>query len=136
MWKYKNQQISSIEDMPKDTFGFVYLITNIETGEKYIGKKTLVSRVTRPPLKGEKRKRKVLKESNWKNYYSSNKVLKQLIIQGKQHLLQREILEFAPNKKLLSYFENYYLYFYKTIEPNSNFLNDNISGKFFSGDFF
>ena len=36
MW-YHNDQ--AIDELPEDKIGFVYLITNLTTGRKYIGKK-------------------------------------------------------------------------------------------------
>ena len=47
MWLYNKKQINSISDLPNNTFGFVYLIRNLESGEFYIGKKNLVSRVNK-----------------------------------------------------------------------------------------
>ena len=61
----KGRVITEITDMPEGTIGFVYMITNKEDGKFYIGKKSLYSHRTLPPLKGYKRKRKVIKESNW-----------------------------------------------------------------------
>ena len=39
MWLYKGEVIGSIEQMPENTFGFVYEVTYIPTNEKYLGKK-------------------------------------------------------------------------------------------------
>ena len=72
-WHYEGKVITEITDMPEGTIGFVYMITNKEDGKFYIGKKSLYSHRTLPPLKGYKRKRKVIKESNWRHYNSSNK---------------------------------------------------------------
>ena len=66
MWLHENKEVTSIEEMPEGTFGYVYQVTHIPTGLKYIGKKQLISNRTLPPLKGEKRKRKIQKESDWK----------------------------------------------------------------------
>ena len=41
MWLYQNKEVASIDDMPQGTIGFVYKVTNIETGKSYIGKKIL-----------------------------------------------------------------------------------------------
>jgi hypothetical protein len=42
MWYYKGEEISSIEDFPPQTFGFVYrVIHDSFTGKIYIGKKVL-----------------------------------------------------------------------------------------------
>ena len=40
-WTYQNQEVTSISDFPDDTYGFVYSITHLPTGKKYIGKKIL-----------------------------------------------------------------------------------------------
>ena len=41
MWLYKGEVIGSIEQMPENTFGFIYEVTYIPTNEKYLGKKVL-----------------------------------------------------------------------------------------------
>ena len=71
-WTYNGKCITEISDMPEGTIGFIYKITNGQTGQYYIGKKSLYSHRTLPPLKGYKRKRKVVKESKWQDYRSSN----------------------------------------------------------------
>ena len=38
-WTYKGKCITEISDMPEGTIGFIYKITNGETGQYYIGKK-------------------------------------------------------------------------------------------------
>ena len=75
-WKYEGKLITEISDMPEDTIGFIYKIRKKITGEFYIGRKSLYSHRTLPPLKGTKRKRKVVKESNWKKYQSSHSEVK------------------------------------------------------------
>ena len=64
MWLHENKEVTSIEEMPEGTFGYVYQVTHIPTGLKYIGKKQLISNRTLPPLKGEKRKRKSSGDKN------------------------------------------------------------------------
>lgn len=132
MWIHKNKPIDSIEDMPKDAIGFVYEITNKEDGTKYIGKKILTSHRTLPPLKGKKRKRKVIKESNWKTYYGSNDVIKDLVKSGKSDIFDREILEYAYSKVQLTYLETKYQFLREVLERDE-YLNINILGKFFKG---
>ena len=61
MWLYNNTVIKGIEQIPKNTFGFIYQSIYIPTNEKYLGKKVLFFNRTLPPLKGTKRKRKVVK---------------------------------------------------------------------------
>jgi len=60
-------------EVPANSVGFVYSITQISTNLRYIGAKNFYSKVVRPPLKGYKRKRRSLKESDWKTYTSSGK---------------------------------------------------------------
>ena len=133
MWLYKGEVIGSIEEMPENTFGFIYEATYIPTKEKYLGKKVLFFNRTLPPLKGTKRKRKVVKESDWQTYYGSHEKIKTLLKENKQNDFQREILEFAFNKKHLTYLETKYLFCNNVLE-NEEYINDNILGKFFRKD--
>ena len=59
-----------------DCEAFVYLITNTTNNRKYIGKKLAKRKVTRPPLKGKKNKRRSTKESDWRTYWGSSEHLK------------------------------------------------------------
>ena len=136
MWFYQDKVIESIEDMPKGTFGFIYEVQHIPTGRRYIGKKVLEFNRTLPPLKGTKRKRKVVKESDWKTYYGSHKEIKDLIKENKQDEFRREILMYVPSKKLLTYYETKFLFIKEVLEPNGNsYINDNILAKFYRKDF-
>ena len=136
MWLYKNKEINSIEDMPADTFGFVYLVTHTPSGKKYLGKKQLISNRTLPPLKGSKRKRKIQKESDWKTYYGSQSEVKQLVKESKDKLeFIREIIIFTSTKKQLTYFETK-LQFVNEVLENDEYLNSNILGKFFRKDLY
>ena len=75
-WIYLDEPFTS-EDIG-DYIGFVYLLTD-PNGKKYVGKKLFVSKRKLPPLKGKSRKRTVVKESDWKTYYGSNKHLLELL---------------------------------------------------------
>ena len=68
-WTYQGKPI---EEMPEDVVGFVYMITNITSGKKYIGKKLVQFKKSRPPLKGRKNRRRYKVESDWKDYYGSS----------------------------------------------------------------
>jgi hypothetical protein len=48
---------------------------------------------------------------------------------------ERKILEFVPNKKLLTYYECKYLFINEVLEAHNNYINDNILGKFYKKDF-
>jgi hypothetical protein len=135
MWNYKESIVESVEQMPEGTYGFIYEVTHQPTGRKYIGKKVLEFNRTLPPLKGTKRKRKVVKESDWKTYYGSHKEIVGLIKEGKQEEFTREILQYVTSKKLLTYFECKYLFIKEVLEGN-NYINDNILAKFYRKDFY
>jgi len=134
MWLYKNKVVESIDDMPEGTYGFIYEVIHNPTGRKYLGKKGLQFNRTLPPLKRMKRKRKVVKESDWKTYYGSHVEIKGLIKEGKQEEFSREILQFVPTKKLLTYYECKYLFIKEVLEHNE-YINDNILAKFYRKDF-
>ena len=59
-WLYNNNDFT--EEQIGDNYGFVYLITNLKTGKKYIGKKFFYSSKTKV-VKGKKKKHKV--SSDW-----------------------------------------------------------------------
>lgn len=144
MWLYQNKEIKELSDMPEDIFGFIYEVTHLPTGRKYLGKKQLIS-VTKKALgkkelalltdKRAKTYKIVKKESDWKTYYGSHSEIKSLIKEGKQSEFSREILIFTPNKKLHTYYENKFLFIKGVIEPDSNYINDNIEGRYFRKDF-
>jgi len=145
MWEYKGNIINDIKDMgEKPPFGFIYEITHIPTGKKYLGKKQLISIQKKALGKKElalitdkrlSKKKTIIKEGDWKTYYGSHPEIKQMIKEGKQDEFRREILMFVPTKKLLTYYEDKYLYINEVIEPNSNYFNQNIGGRIFPKDF-
>ena len=90
-------------------FGFVYCIEriNAKEGEKkyYWGCKQFIRNSKLPPLKGKTRKRKVVKESDWRNYYGSSEELKKdLATHGKENF-KRTILKLCVSKWHLKYEE-------------------------------
>jgi hypothetical protein len=91
-----------VEELP---FGFIYEITNTITNKKYIGKKQIISKIKRKPLKGKKRKRIDFKESDWKIYTgSSNDLNSDIEKYGKQNFTFK-ILKFCKSKWEMAYFE-------------------------------
>ena len=144
-WVYNSKPITNLNDFPKDTFGFIYIVKNTDTNKSYIGKKVLyhnkkvkLGKKEVAELTGVGRKpttKIVTKESDWETYYGSNKEIMQLIKDGKQDLFTRTIIKLASNKKLLTYYETQALFTYKVLEQPESFYNDNILGKFFTKDF-
>ena len=145
-WLYKGEEMTSLESFPPSTFGFVYRITHIPSGKAYIGKKfvkfTRKAKLTKKDLalyegtKGRKPSYKqVVKESDWKTYWGSNKILLELLKTEPKENFKREVLACSPSKKLLTYEETKHLFIYQVLEKPDEFFNDNILGKFFTKDF-
>lgn len=91
--------------IPNDAYGFIYEIKNNLSGKKYIGKKQLVRKIKRAPLKGKKRKRTILQESDWKTYTGSCNILNEEISQTGEDNFAFTILKLCYNKWELSYYE-------------------------------
>jgi hypothetical protein len=152
-WRYKGDYITELGDMPENVFGFIYKITNSETGEYYIGKKQVVSVRKRNFGKKEiaaledKRMKKyeyVTKESDWKEYRSSNKEVKSWFEENERALnegrtddinnqIELRILRFCSNKKSLTYYELQEQFAHDVL-GDERALNDNLLGKFFRKD--
>lgn len=151
-WIFENREFKELQDFPKGSFGFVYRITHIPSGKMYIGRKNLMS-ITNVKLgkketaliKEERKvkgmrgrvplRKKVVKESNWKDYYSSNKIIKALIKEGKEKDFKREIIYISMDKKLLTYYETKHLFVEEVLENNDKYFNDNIGGTYYSKNF-
>ena len=153
-WMYQGRVITSIEDMPEGTYGFIYEVKHKPTDIRYIGKKVLyfernkkLGKKALAILKEERikqglrgripLKQKTITESDWKYYYGSQKEI--LALSKKDNSgenWEKRILEFVPNKKLLTYYETKYLFLNEVLENKySTHINDNILGKFFTRDF-
>jgi hypothetical protein len=144
-WLYKGSTIEDISQFPKNTYGFVYIVTHTPTNKSYIGKKVLYhNKKTKLGKKeiaiqtgpGRKPTTKIItKESDWKTYYGSEIEIKKLLAEGKHNEFERVILKLVDNKKLLTYFEVKHQFIYEVLEHPNGWFNNNILGKFFSKDF-
>jgi len=150
-WRYKDQLITEISDMPEGTYGFIYRVTHLPTKKKYIGKKVLffkrnvkLGKKETEQLKEERKsqgirgrvpsKKEVVKESDWKTYYGSQTEIKDLVKSSKPEDFTRDILHWCSSKKMLTYWELSYQ-FKNDVLLDVDYLNDNLLGKFYGKDF-
>ena len=133
-WYFKGSPFLS-KDID-DNFGFVYLITNLENGRRYIGRKYFWS--FRTP-KGKKRK--VKQESDWKKYYGSCPELKEEIDRIGKDNFSRTILSLHKTKGKTNYEETRQLFtngvLTEALEDGTPaFYNSNILSRYFRKDYF
>jgi len=102
-WTYLDQEFDS--DKIGDSIGFVYLITDLVEQKKYIGKKKFKSVRRLAPLKGKKRKRTVISESDWKDYHGSSEEVKALVESSPPERWERTILRVCKTTAEMSYYE-------------------------------
>ena len=133
-WYYQGAAFTS-NDIG-DFFGFVYRITNLQTGKQYIGRKYFTQR--RKPRGG---KRRVTSESDWKKYYGSSDELK-----GDRKLLgntcfKREILSLHTTPGRTNYAETKELFLNNVLQETLDdgtpkYYNSNILGRYYKKDYF
>lgn len=107
-WIYKDLPFTE-NDVGKYV-GFVYLITDLDTGKKYIGQKIFFNKVSKPPLKGKKNRRISKKPSDWETYFGSNDILKEQVSERGAERFHREILRLCAAKSEMNYWETYEIF--------------------------
>lgn len=132
-WVYRGDVFDS-EHIPDGAFGFVYLITNTVSGRRYIGRKYFYSL---RKVKGKKKR--VRKESDWKKYYGSSKLLKEDVLQLGTHSFTREILSIHNSRGQVNYNEAKQQFVREVLEstlPSGEraYYNDNIMSRYFAKD--
>jgi hypothetical protein len=107
-WYYEDQLV---ETLPEECVGFVYIITNLTSDRKYIGKKLAkFSKTTYKTVKlknGTKKKKKIRSkiDSDWQEYYGSSPELTKDVTELGKENFRREILFYCQSKSECSYIE-------------------------------
>ena len=105
MWLYNGNEVG--ENDIDGYAAFVYRITNLHNGKQYIGKKIFKS-VRRQKVKGKTRRKKVTKESDWRNYFGSNGRLLEDVEKLGPDRFRREILTLCKTRGTANYWEAWY----------------------------
>ena len=119
-----------------DNFGFVYLITNIQSGKRYIGRKYFWQ--FRTP---RGKKRKVKSESDWKKYYGSCPELKEDIERLGRQNFSRTILSLHKTPGKTNYEETRQLFTNNVLTESLDtgvprYYNSNILSRYFRKDYY
>ena len=120
-WYYKDHIIT---ELPEDCVGFVYVITNLDSDRKYIGKKLAKFAKTKyriVKLKNGTKKKKRIKEkidSDWQTYYGSSDALNKDIELIGTERFKREILYYCYSKAECSYIEAREQFRHKVLESD------------------
>lgn len=126
-WIHKGQPF--LGENLKRFYGFVYLITDTGTGQLYIGRKYFWQL---RKMKGKSKRQK--SESDWKDYYSSNDWIKDQIKKGRaKETFKREILHLCVSKGETNFLE-IEEQFKREVLRDDNYINDQISGKYFKAN--
>ncbi len=131
MWTYNNVQIQDT-DIPEQAIGFIYIITHTPSSRKYIGRKLLTMAGTKQ-VNGKKKK--IRKDSKWRDYWSSSPDLLKLIATEGIDNFTREIICFANSKSSLSYMEEAMQYQLGVLETE-HWFNSNIRAKVYRRNVF
>ena len=102
MWLYNN---NVFDETPEEYQGFVYMITELDTNMKYIGKKFFWKPKVLPITKKRKRRVRTRVESDWRKYFSSSKQIQLLVEEKGEENFKREILHLCKTKGECAYWE-------------------------------
>ena len=133
-WIYEGRPFTS--DDIGDFYGFVYRITNTNSGKSYIGRKYFIQK-----RKPRGAKRKVTSESDWKRYYGSSEELKSDIRRDGKDTFKREILSLHPTVGRTNYEETRQLFLNEVLtkrltDGSPAYYNSNILGRYYRKDYF
>ena len=133
-WTYQGTTFTSADI--DDFFGFVYRITNLQNGRKYIGRKYFTQR---RKLRGSRRKR--TSESDWKAYYGSSKELTEDRKLLGSDCFKREIISLHRSKGQVNFEETKQLFLHNVLTETLDgitplYYNSNILGRYMRKDYF
>lgn len=132
MWFFEGKEFTSKlaqRFISEGAEGFVYIITDKSNGKKYIGKKGLVSRRKLPPLKGQKRRRTKVSESDWQKYFGSSTEVQSLVKSLGPENFHREVIRICYSKGEMTYWEMYEQMLNHVLLKPDEYYNAFVGGK-------
>ena len=114
-WYFEDKLFAPTEEELSVWQVFVYEIEENDTGMKYIGKKYFWKPKILPVTKTRKRRKKTLVQSDWKDYFGSNKLLKENVSTKSVFNYNRKIIRLCETKGECSYYEALYQFQYSVI---------------------
>lgn len=121
MWLYEDKEVT--DEVVDGYLAFVYLITNLQNGKKYIGKK-LLKKTRSKKVKGKTRKKKVVTDSDWRDYYGSNEVLKKDVQSLGGSAFRRDIIALCKSRGAANYLEAKLQFQHSVLENPELWYND------------
>ena len=127
-WIYKGTVLNEI---PEGVEGFVYRITNLVSGNKYIGRKYFY-RTKRKKIPNSTRSRITKKSSDWRVYTGSNKKLSSDIEQLGADKFRFEVLAFGYTKGQVNFLEENIQHRLGVL-TDASYYNDSIGSRKYIG---
>ena len=127
-WLYEGKPFTT--DDIGDFFGFVYRITNLQSGKQYIGRKYFYQ-FRKPRGKS----RKVKSVSDWQKYYGSSDELNANRKSLGNKCFKREIISLHNTKGWVNYEETRQLFLNNVLSEDENYYNSNILGRYMKKDY-
>jgi len=121
-WIYKGEIFD--EKLVEKYHGFVYIVT-CPNGKMYVGRKAFWFM---RKLRGAKRRSKI--ESDWRDYYGSSEIVKEMVKELGGDKFKREILSLHVTKGEMNYTE-VKEQFQRNVLESDQYINDCISNKYF-----
>lgn len=112
LWIYNGEELHT---PPDNAFGFVYIIENLLTGKRYLGRKYFSKAHTRQ-VKGKKKRSRIA--SDWMDYWGSNSdLLKDVKELGKENF-KRTIIYIGYTRGTVNYMEAKLIMVNECLESN------------------
>ena len=127
-WIYDGKFLEGSEDFLGQYKAFVYVITNLQSGKCYYGKKRLHF-ISHKKRQRRKNRIKVVRASDWLQYWGSSDHLQADIDRYGQDNFQREIVRFCRTLSESNYYELKYQMEHDVLLHPDKYYNEYVGGR-------